>query len=326
MKKPAITFIFNRKVTFYKLTCLYLVAENITWRSQHSQQTFNIIETKKMTQEINQIEVPNLEATLDGKRIFTPKQWFGRFRQYTKRKSKIDIAELIRRTDITQNGWAETENEIQEDFIWGIGPKALYQITLAEYKTETDKINIKDLIRIFNECFLSKRNTYHNRGEFVWTRQSEAETLEDFWRRLIEIEENCTFEGETAKKLLISKFMTAVTVTKLRDKLMKEKKMELRKTIEMIKQNTYENKKNWKNLIMEAPITNREKEIKEEPIQKTKRFRKRTKNRTKNVNEKPFCNAPNWNPSHKCPALDKVCNNCGKKGHFARAWRQKENN
>ena len=80
-----------------------------------------------MTQETSQIEIPNLEATSDGKRIFTPKQWLQRFRQNTKRKFKIDIAELIRGAAVTQNGWTEKENEIQEDFIWGIGPEALYQ-------------------------------------------------------------------------------------------------------------------------------------------------------------------------------------------------------
>ena len=48
--------------------------------------------TKKMAEE-NKIEVPNFEATSDGKRIFTPKQWLERFRQYTKRKHKMDITE-----------------------------------------------------------------------------------------------------------------------------------------------------------------------------------------------------------------------------------------
>ena len=57
-----------------------------------------------MTQETSQIEVPILEDTTNGKRIFTPKQWLERFRQNTKRKYKIDFTELIRGADITQNG------------------------------------------------------------------------------------------------------------------------------------------------------------------------------------------------------------------------------
>ena len=48
--------------------------------------------------------------------------------------------------------------------------------------------------------------------------------------------------------------MTTLTDTKLRDKLMKEKKLELKKTIEMIKQNTYERK--YRKKIPEALITN----------------------------------------------------------------------
>ena len=43
---------------------------------------------------------------------------------------------------MTQNEWATKENQIQDDFVWGIG---------AEYKTDPDRIAIKDLIRLFNE-------------------------------------------------------------------------------------------------------------------------------------------------------------------------------
>ena len=52
-----------------------------------------------------------------------------------------------------------------------------------------------------------------------------------------------------------------------------------------------------------------------------------TRPNNKFANEKPcqFGNAPNWNPTHKCPALGKHGNNSGKKGQFAHVCRQKEN-
>ena len=75
--------------------------------------------------EDSKIEVPNFEATSDGRRIFTPKQWLERFRQYTKRKHKMGISELIRGAEMTQTGWSGKETDIQEDFIWGIVPEAL---------------------------------------------------------------------------------------------------------------------------------------------------------------------------------------------------------
>ena len=72
-----------------------------------------------MTQESKQNVVPNIDATIDAKRIFT--LWLKRFRQYTKRKYKRDIAELIRGVEITQNSWTDKEAELQKDLIWGIG-------------------------------------------------------------------------------------------------------------------------------------------------------------------------------------------------------------
>ena len=65
--------------------------------------------------------------------------------------------------------------------------------------------------------------------------------------------------------------------------------------------------------------------MKEEPKQRMERSETRPKN--KFPNEKPckFCNAPNWNPTHKCSALGKLCNNCGKKGPFAQVCRQRKN-
>ena len=141
-----------------------------------------------MTQEATQLEVPNFEATTDGKKIFTPKQWLEQFRQYTKRKYEMDIAELIRGEEMTQADWTTKEHQIQDDFVWGIGPEPLYQMTRAEYKTEPDKIEIKELIRLFNEYFLPKKKYISQPGRILLDQKTEAETPEDFWQRLIEIE------------------------------------------------------------------------------------------------------------------------------------------
>ena len=100
----------------------------------------------------------------------------------------------------------------------------------------------------------------------------------------------------------------------------------MKKTIEMIKQNTYE-KKNKKNTIPEALITTKEKQIiKEEPIQRMEKFGTRSKTRITGNPPCRFCNAPNWSPLHKCPARDSNCNNCGKKGHYARVCKQRIKN
>ena len=154
--------------------------------------------------------------------MFTPRQWLERFRQFTKQEHKEDITPLTKGEDVTDSGWFGREKLIQEDFIWGEGPEALYQITWAEYKTEPDSIKIKELFRLFTEYYLPKLNTYHNGGDFFWAKQTEEESPEEFWRRLTEIETECNFNTISAEVLLISKCMTAITDKTLRDKLMKE--------------------------------------------------------------------------------------------------------
>ena len=191
---------------------------------------------------------------------------------------------------------------------------------------EPDSIKIKDLIRVFTEYYLPKRNTYQNRGDFFWAKQTEEESPEEFWRRLIEIEKECNSNTILAKELLIPKYMTAITDKKLRDKLMKEKTLELKKTIELFKQNTYE-KKNKKSTIPEAIISTKEKHaIKEEPIQRMERLG--TQPNTGPTGNRPcrYCGKPNWTPLQKCQAIETNCNKCGKRRHYAKVCRQKYTN
>ena len=156
--------------------------------------------------------IPNLEVrATDGNPVCTSRQWLQRFRQFCKREHRIDIASLLKREDVTDTGLIGKEQVIQKDFLWGVGPEALCQTTWAEYKTEPDSIKVKDIIRLFTEFYMPKRNTYHNRGDFFWAKQTEEETPEEFWRRLIEIEKECNFNTISAEELLISKYLTAIT-------------------------------------------------------------------------------------------------------------------
>ena len=69
--------------------------------------------------------------------------------------------------------------------------------------------------------------------------------------------------------------MTAITDKKLRDKIMKEKNLEMKKIIDLIKQNTYE-KKNKKNTIPEALILTKEKHNKRRADTKNGKIRNKT--------------------------------------------------
>ena len=123
---------------------------------------------------------PNLETkATDGNPVFTPRQWKERFKKFTKREHINNITPLLKGEEITDSGWAGKEQAIQ-NFIWEVGPEALFQVTRAEDKTDPDSKKIKDLIRLYTEYYLPKRNTYHNRGDFFWAKKSEEETPEDF--------------------------------------------------------------------------------------------------------------------------------------------------
>ena len=55
---------------------------------------------------IDKVPVPYFETVgPDGKKIYKPKQWIERFRQYIKRTEKIDIIELINEQPVTIAGW-----------------------------------------------------------------------------------------------------------------------------------------------------------------------------------------------------------------------------
>ena len=90
---------------------------------------------------------------------------------------------------------------------------------------------------------------------------------------------------------------------KLREKLIREKTLNLKTTMDLVIQDSYEEKHEQSTL---KPELAKEKEIGEEPKQKI--YPRNKHNYLKNAETTPknnncgFCGQQNWTPSYKCPA------------------------
>ena len=83
------------------------------------------------------IQLPYLEDTgLNGKKIYTPREWTERFRHCVKRIHNIDIKQILTDDTVPTDGnWDTKEPEIRQDFIWSAGQSAIEIITKGEFNT-----------------------------------------------------------------------------------------------------------------------------------------------------------------------------------------------
>ena len=139
------------------------------------------------------------------------------------------------------NKWNTKQKKIQQDFLWALGPEATHQITKSDYRTDPDNIRIDKLIKPYNRNSLPKINKDKSRGNFFCAKQIDTKTP-DHWQKLLELEEECKFP-QFSTEILISKLTPSITDTKLRDKLMKEKGLDVPKVVEQVQQNIYDRKK-----------------------------------------------------------------------------------
>ena len=148
-----------------------------------------------------------------------------------KRIHNIDFKPILTDNTVPTGGpWDTKEPEIRQHFIWGAGPSAIEIITKRDFTTDPDTIKTDKLIQLFREYYMPNRNIYHSRGDFFWAKQEENETLEET------LERTCEFKDIKQEDLLISKFITSITDKKLQKKLIREKTLNLKTTIELITQ------------------------------------------------------------------------------------------
>ena len=222
-----------------------------------------------------------------------------------------------------------TVYHIKGDVIWALGPKAKHEIMRGQWGRELKDVRLPELLTLFKKTFLPARNVFHSRAQFFNMKQEENETLDEYWKRLVDIERKCDFNNVTPKEIITYKFAATIKDKKARDKFIKGP-LKIQLVLETIELDNYNRKYGDKKpKIKKAKRDSTSSSTSSEQVGHNNQLRKRKthfneKRKILNKNCR-FCGKPNWSMEHVCPARRSQCNNCKKMGHFAKVCKSKTN-
>ena len=91
---------------------------------------------------------------------------------------------------------------------------------------------ISSVVSKFEEYCIPRENTIYEHFLFFTQEQRESETVDQYLTELRQIAANCDFESITHDQLLWNRLVTGTKTAKVRENLLKEKKLTFEKAIE----------------------------------------------------------------------------------------------
>ena len=104
----------------------------------------------------------------------------------------------------------QTVYHIKGDVIWALGPKAKHEIMRGQWGRELKAVDLSELLKLFKKTFIPARNVFHSRAQFFNIKQGENESLDEYWKRLVDIERKCEFNRITPKEIFTYKFAATI--------------------------------------------------------------------------------------------------------------------
>ena len=213
---------------------------------------------------------------------------------------------------------ASNEKTKTMKFISTVGVKSLKRITEICAPTDLTDMKYEDIKRkILNFFSPKKKLIIAERTKFFQTKQAEGETYSGYLAKLNNAAEDCEFDelatsDSPREQLILTQFIAGIQSTHVRQKI-----LETNYTNQMSTQQTL-------NFVQSLDEIDKFCNESENSSHKGDCLHSEVRKSSGKPKQCKFCGY-NWhNNLTECPARQKICNNCNKKGHFAKMCKQQK--
>ena len=211
--------------------------------SEQSTRTNNNQTTSSERMEKSKYKIPILSDRETDLTKINPKMWWEQISEYIHLTYNRSLDEII--DEGVEYMDPHTVYHIKGDVIWALGPKAKHEIMRSQWGLELKDVQLPEVLTLFKKTFLPVRNVFHSRAQFFNMKQEDTETLDEYWKRLVDIERKCDFGNITAEEIIAYKFASTIRDKRARDKSMKGP-LKIKLVLETIELNNYNRKHGYK--------------------------------------------------------------------------------
>ena len=186
--------------------------------SEQSTRTINNQTTSERAEK-SKYKIPILSYRETDLTKTNPKMWWEQISEYIHLTYNRNLDEIL--DEGIEYMDPHTVYHIKGDVIWALGPKAKHEIMRGQWGRELKDVRLLELLTLFKKTFLPVRNVFHSSAQFFNMKQDDNETLEEYWKRLVDIEGKCDFNNITAEEIITYKVAATIEDKRARDKFIK---------------------------------------------------------------------------------------------------------
>ena len=238
-----------------------------------------------------QIPPPDILELHDGSTASNWRTWVSAWINY-RLATKLDKKEEARQVATLLAVIGKEANKVFRTFTWS---------------SPDDAKKIAAVVSKFEEYCIPRENTIYERFLFFTRDQRESETVDQYLTELRQIAANCEFESVTPDQLLRDRLVTGTKTAKVRENLLKEKKLTLEKAIDIARAAELSTAVQMKVMSAESGLS----AVKEKEKEQSENVPSVSSGWIKDCR---FCVRNHERRS--CPAFGQICAYCKKKNHF----------